>query len=135
MKHLALYRKYRPRSFKEIAGQKAIITTLRNVVKNQCINHAYIFCGSKGIGKTSIAKIFAKNINCLDPQDGEACGVCANCLAINQANVIDILEIDAASNNGVEEIRGIIDGSKYLPTQLKKKVYIIDEAHMLSNGA
>ncbi|MGL4948565.1 MAG: DNA polymerase III subunit gamma/tau [Mycoplasma sp.] len=135
MEKLALYRKYRPRNFEQIFGQQIVVKTLTNAIITNNLNHAYIFAGNKGSGKTSIAKIFAKAINCLSNQDGSPCGQCVNCLAIQENNCTDILELDAASNSGVAEIRNIIDSINYLPTQLKYKVYIIDEAHMLTTNS
>ncbi|MDE7434107.1 MAG: AAA family ATPase [Mycoplasmoidaceae bacterium] len=135
MQYVNLYRKYRPTSFKEIQGQEAIVKTLLNSIRNNTISQAYIFSGSKGIGKTSIAKIFARAINCLNPIDGDCCNECENCKLIKENKTVDIIELDAASNNGVEEVRKIIDSVNFLPAQLKYKVYIIDEAHMLTNSA
>lgn len=134
--HLALYRKFRPTTFSGIIGQEHITTTLKNQIVNQQLGHAYLFCGSRGTGKTSCAKVFAKAINCLNPlQDGSPCGECEVCQKLAQSNNIDILEIDAASNNGVDEIRDLREKIKYAPTVGKYKVYIIDEVHMLSIGA
>jgi DNA polymerase-3 subunit gamma/tau len=135
MSHLALFRKYRPKLFHEIVGQEFIVRTLTNEIKLNKVSHAYIFAGPKGIGKTTIAKIFAKAVNCLHPIDGDACNQCTNCKIINENQTTDILELDAASNNGVDEVRTIIDGIRFLPTSLNKKVYIIDEAHMLTTQA
>lgn len=135
MAYISLYRKYRPDSFNEVQGQEPIITTLLNSIKLDKIAHAYIFSGSKGIGKTSIAKIFAKAINCLNPINGDCCNKCENCQAIATNRSTDIVELDAASNNGVEEVRKIIESVNFLPSNLKYKVYIIDEAHMLTNSA
>jgi DNA polymerase-3 subunit gamma/tau len=135
MSYVALYRKYRPRNFTSVIGQDYTIRTLLNSIKFNKVRHSYIFAGPKGIGKTTIARIFAKAINCLHPIEGDACDKCANCLLINDTQTTDIVELDAASNNGVEDIRNIIDASNFLPTNLNKKVYIIDEAHMLTPGA
>lgn len=135
MEHIALYRKYRPKSFKEVIGQKPIVTILRNSIKNDKVGHAYIFAGTKGTGKTSIAKIFANAINCSNPVDGDVCSNCLICQDFNSKQTIDVIELDAASNNGVEEIRKINDNISYLPAKLNKKIYIIDEAHMLTTGA
>ncbi|WP_164979348.1 DNA polymerase III subunit gamma/tau [Malacoplasma penetrans] len=132
---IAFYRKYRPNSFNEIIGQKFIIKTLSNSIIKNKQSHAYIFSGPKGVGKTSIAKIFSKVLNCLNLKDGDCCNNCNNCNLINQNQAVDIVELDAASNNGVGEVRNIIDTINYLPSVLKYKVYIIDEAHMLSNAA
>lgn len=135
MSSIAFYRKYRPNNFSTVIGQKFIIDSLKNQVKNQNFYHAYIFSGTRGSGKTTLARIMSKAINCLNPEDGECCNKCQNCLNIINSNPLDILEIDAASNSGVEEIRKLIETINYLPSSLKKKVYIIDEAHMLSNSA
>lgn len=134
MAYMALYRKYRPTCFEDIAGQKAIIQTLKNAVIQERIAHAYLFCGPRGTGKTSIAKIFAKMINCESNSD-RPCGKCDNCLAAQQGNHSDIIEMDAASNNGVDEVRELIEKVKYAPLNGKYKVYIIDEVHMMSSGA
>lgn len=135
MSHLALYRKYRPKYFSEVIGQDFVVKTLCNSIKNNSISHAYIFSGPKGTGKTSIAKIFAKAINCNNQNNGDACGKCNNCHTIEEDNATDILELDAASNNGIDEIRKINDSVYFAPSLLKKKVYIIDESHMLTSGA
>ena len=135
MAYIALYRNYRPNSFSEVAGQKHIIKTLKNAVVNQKTSHAYVFSGQRGIGKTTIARILAKAVNCLDPINGEPCNKCSNCLAIQNNETPDIVEIDAASNNGVDEMRSLLEKVNYLPGSLNKKVYIIDEAHMLSISA
>ena len=134
MSYLALYRKYRPSNFSEVAGQKYVVEILKNAIKTQNISHAYLFSGPRGTGKTSIAKIFSKAVNCLDPIDGESCKKCKNCKYLDE-NDVDIIEIDAASNNGVDEIREIRNNVKLLPTVGKYKIYIIDEVHMLSIGA
>ena len=133
--YLALYRKYRPNDFDKVVGQDHITRTLRNQIKNDQIGHAYLFCGSRGTGKTSTAKVFARAVNCLSPKDGSPCGECEVCKALKQNNAIDIIEIDAASNNGVEEIRDLRDKVKYPPTVGRFKVYIIDEVHMLTTSA
>ncbi len=132
--YLALYRKYRPRTFGEVVGQDHIVKTLINQIKFDKISHAYLFTGSRGTGKTSTAKIFAKAINCLHPVDGSPCGECEVCKALDGTNM-DVLEIDAASNNGVDEIRDLREKVKYPPVVGKYKVYIIDEVHMLSTSA
>ena len=132
--YLALYRKYRPQTFEEVIGQKHIKQTLINQIMMDKIGHAYLFCGSRGTGKTSTAKIFAKAINCLNPQNGSPCLKCDVCQALNLNN-IDVLEIDAASNNGVDEIRDLREKVKYPPVNGKYKVYIVDEVHMLSPSA
>ena len=134
MAYQALYRKYRPDSFDGVAGQKAIVQTLINAVKQQKIAHAYLFCGPRGTGKTSIAKIFAKMLNC-EHQESAPCGSCKNCLDFQNGSHPDIIEIDAASNNGVDEVRNLIEKVKYAPMEGKYKVYIIDEVHMMSTGA
>ena len=126
----ALYRKYRPKKFSDVVGQKIIVTTLENSIKKSHINHAYLFAGPRGTGKTTIAKIFARAVNCLDYKD-EICENCENCLYSVQKECMDIIEIDAASNNGVDEIRELRNKVKILPSELKYKVYIIDEVHML----
>jgi len=132
--YLALYRKYRPQTFDEVIGQDHIVKTLINQIKTDKIGHAYLFCGSRGTGKTSTAKIFAKAINCLNPNNGSPCLKCEVCNALS-GNNIDVLEIDAASNNGVDEIRDLREKVKYPPVNGKYKVYIIDEVHMLSPSA
>lgn len=135
MAYRALYREWRPKTFTQMVGQKAIIETLRNQVIAQRIAHAYLFCGSRGTGKTSTAKILAKAINCLNPENGDPCGKCENCLRMDNEETLDIIEIDAASNNGVNEIRDLRDTVKYPPQFGKFKVYIIDEVHMLTSSA
>ena len=132
--YLALYRKYRPKTFDEVVGQDHIVKTLENQIKLDKISHAYLFTGSRGTGKTSSAKIFARAINCLNPKNGSPCGKCEVCKALTDNNM-DILEIDAASNNGVDEIRDLRERVKYPPVVGKYKVYIIDEVHMLSSSA
>ena len=133
--YLALYRKYRPGTFDGVIGQEHITTSLKNQIKNDAISHAYLFCGTRGTGKTSVAKIFAKSINCENPTNGSACGKCPTCVALNDASNLDILEIDAASNNRVDEIRELREKVKYPPVNGKYKVYIIDEVHMLTDSA
>ncbi|MEG2476232.1 MAG: DNA polymerase III subunit gamma/tau [Malacoplasma sp.] len=135
MEHFVFYRKYRPKSFKEVQGQEFIIKTLQNSIINDNLSHTYIFSGPRGTGKTSIAKIFSKALNCLSSKNGDCCNECKNCILIDKNEEVDIIEIDAASNNGVGEIRNIIDNIFYLPMVLKNKVYIIDEAHMLTSFA
>ena len=131
----ALYRKYRPKDFDSVVGQTAIVQTLKNSIINHNFSHAYMFFGPRGTGKTTMSKIFARNINCLDPKDGIACGKCEHCEVSFSKDCIDIIEIDAASNNGVDEIRELKNKISLVPSQLKYKVYIIDEVHMLSIGA
>ncbi|MBR3243764.1 MAG: DNA polymerase III subunit gamma/tau [Parasporobacterium sp.] len=135
MAYVALYRKFRPKTFEQVKGQDHIIRTLKNQIKNNRIGHAYLFTGTRGTGKTSVAKILAKAVNCLNPKDGEPCCECENCLAANQGSFMDIVEIDAASNTGVEDIRRVIEEIQYTPAKGKYKVYIIDEVHMLSMNA
>ncbi len=135
MAYIALYRSYRPTTFKEVIGQKHVVQTLKNAVMENKTSHAYIFSGLRGIGKTTVARIFAKAVNCESPIDGEPCNQCKNCLAIMQNETTDIIELDAASNNGVDQIREILEKVNFLPSFLRKKVYIIDEAHMLSTAA
>ena len=134
MAYQALYRKYRPTNFDEVVGQTHIIQTLKNAMIQNRIAHAYLFCGPRGTGKTSIAKIFAKTLNCTNSQDAP-CGVCENCKMAANGSHPDIIEIDAASNNGVDEVRNLIDKVKYAPMQGKYKIYIIDEVHMMTSGA
>ena len=131
----ALYRKYRPKDFNSVVGQDAVIKTLKNSIINHNFSHAYMFFGPRGTGKTSISKIFARNINCLNPKDGIACQECEHCKVSFSKDCIDIIEIDAASNNGVDEIRDLKNKISLVPSELKYKIYIIDEVHMLSIGA
>ncbi|WP_429948960.1 DNA polymerase III, delta' subunit [Enterococcus sp. AZ170] len=135
MAYQALYRVWRSQRFDDVVGQKAITQTLKNAIIQKKTSHAYLFTGPRGTGKTSAAKIFAKAINCKHSVDGEPCNECETCVAITEGRLNDVIEIDAASNNGVEEIRDIRDKAKYAPTQAEYKVYIIDEVHMLSTGA
>ena len=135
MAYQTLYRKYRPKSFELVYGQDTIVKTLKNIIKNKKLSHAYLFTGPRGTGKTSSAKLFAKAINCLNNKSGDACNECENCKSFNENSNPDIIEIDAASNNGVDEIRGIKNKVNLVPAMSKDKVYIIDEVHMLSIGA
>ncbi len=135
MAYRALYRQYRPRTFSEVIGQEHITTILKNQVAAGRVAHAYLFCGTRGTGKTSTAKILARAVNCLAPSGGEPCGVCAACLSSADENAVDILELDAASNNGVDDARALIEQSQYAPMQLSRRVFIIDEAHMLTGPA
>lgn len=131
----ALYRRFRPKTFNEIIGQDHITTILKNQILQSRLSHAYLFTGTRGTGKTSLAKVFARAINCLNPNDAEPCNECENCLEAMSGKAVDIIELDAASNNSVDNIRELRDKAIYLPTKLKYKVYIIDEVHMLSKGA
>lgn len=135
MSYKALYREWRPKNFEDIIGQEHITITLKNEIINKRTSHAYLFCGTRGTGKTSTAKVFAKALNCLKPKNGEPCNECEMCLKINDGLAIDVVELDAASNNGVDKIREIIEDVKYPPQEANFKVYIMDEVHMLSMGA
>ena len=129
-------RKYRPTTFETVVGQEALTQTLRNAIRTNHLAHAYLFCGPRGVGKTTCARIFAKTINCLSPNaDHEACNQCESCTAFNEQRSFNIHELDAASNNGVEDIRALIDQVRIPPQIGKYSVYIIDEVHMLSTGA
>ncbi len=135
MGYTALYREWRPRTFNDVVGQEHITTTLKNEILNDRIAHAYLFCGTRGTGKTSTAKVMAKALNCFNIQDGEPCNECEMCKKINEGLSMDVTELDAASNNGIDRIRDIIDDTKYPPQEGKYKIYILDEVHMLSGGA
>ncbi|WP_142413742.1 DNA polymerase III subunit gamma/tau [Hathewaya massiliensis] len=135
MAYTALYREWRPRSFKDVVGQHHVTVTLKNQIKNGRIAHAYLLCGTRGTGKTSTAKILAKAINCLSPEEGEPCNKCDMCKKVNSSSAIDVVELDAASHNKVEHIRDIIEDVQYPPSEAKYKVYIVDEVHMLSISA
>ena len=133
--HVALYRKYRPKIFSEIVGQKYVVEALKNQIASGKIGHAFIFTGVRGTGKTSCAKIFAKAVNCLHPVNGEPCLECDICKGIENESIFDVTEMDAASNNSVEDIRDVLNEVNYLPVMAKYRVYIIDEVHMLSPAA
>lgn len=135
MSYMALYRKWRPDRFQEVKGQEQIVTTLKNQIKHKRIGHAYLFCGTRGTGKTTIAKLMAKAVNCENPVDGSPCNECASCRAIAGGTSVNVVEIDAASNNGVDNIRQINNSVQYSPSEGRYLVYIIDEVHMLSIGA
>lgn len=135
MSRLALYRKWRPLTFRDVVEQRHVVDTLRNAMKADAVGHAYLFCGTRGTGKTTMAKIFARAINCLDPWDGDPCNVCDVCKGILEGTLLDVMEMDAASNNSVDNIRDIRDEVIYAPAVARYKVYIIDEVHMLSQGA
>ena len=135
MAYLALYRAWRPQRFKEVVGQEKTVTALCNAIKEGRLTHAYLFSGPRGTGKTSIAKIIAKAVNCENIEEGEPCNQCSSCTDINNGNFMDVIEIDAASNRGIDEIRDLREKVRVLPAQGKKKVYIIDEVHMLTTEA
>lgn len=135
MAHMALYRKWRPLTFDDVVEQRHIVTTLKNSIKNNTVSHAYLFCGTRGTGKTTLAKIFARAVNCTNPSDGNPCNECMTCKGILDGSILDVIEIDAASNNGVDDVREIKEAVMYVPAVTRYKVYIIDEVHMLSTGA
>ena len=135
MSYVALYRKWRPTTFDEIKGQDAVVTTLRNQIEANRIGHAYLFCGTRGTGKTSAAKVFAKAVNCEHPVNGNPCGECESCRSINDGTSLNVLEMDAASNNGIDDMRQIRESVVYSPTNARYKVYIIDEAHQITKDA
>ena len=133
--HKALYRVYRPKNFSDVIGQEHIVRTLKNQIENNNVGHAYLFCGTRGTGKTSTAKIFSRAVNCTNLHNDEPCNECENCREILEDKTMDVVEIDAASNNSVDDIRELRENVKYSPAKAKYKVYIIDEVHMLSQGA
>jgi len=135
MANLALYRKYRPKAFSEVIGQEHIVQTLRNAVAHALISHAYVFSGPRGSGKTTIARLLAKSVNCEKPKEGEPCNACSSCLELNEARSMDLIEIDAASNRGIDEMRALKEGIGFLPSKLRYKVFIVDEAHQLTKEA
>ncbi|MEE9260979.1 MAG: DNA polymerase III subunit gamma/tau [Dehalococcoidia bacterium] len=130
-----LYRKWRPRTFQELVGQEHVTTVLRQAVRQSRVSHAYLFCGPRGTGKTSTARVLTKALNCLDPQDGEPDNLCSQCQNLGQGRSMDLIEMDAASNRGIDEIRSIREKVHFSPVESKYKVYIVDEAHMLTEAA
>lgn len=135
MSNLVFYRRYRPKTFSEVVGQEHVIQTLINAIGSDRISHAYLFCGPRGSGKTTVARLLAKAINCENPKKYEPCNQCLSCKEINQSKAMDLIEIDAASNRGIDEIRNLRDGIAFVPTKSKYKVFILDEAHQLSKDA
>ncbi len=135
MENLVLYRKYRPKTFAEVVGQEHVVRTLTNALALGKVAHAYLFCGPRGTGKTTVARLLAKSVNCANLKESEPCNKCVSCVEINEGRALDLIEIDAASNRGIDEIRELREGIKFSPTQLKYKVFIIDEVHMLTREA
>ena len=135
MANLVLYRKYRPKTFSEVIGQEHIVRTITNAIENDLLAHCYLFSGPKGSGKTTIARLLAKRINCENPKNGEPCNKCPACLSVSHGRAIDLVEIDAASNRGIDDVRALREGIRFTPTHLKYKVFIIDESHQLSRDA
>ena len=133
--HLAIYRRWRAQTFAQIVGQKAVVQTLQNAVRTGRVAHAILFVGPRGTGKTSLARILAKAINCTNLQDGDPCDTCPSCVAIREGRALDLIEIDAASNRGIDAIRELRERINYAPTDLKRKVYILDEAHQITKDA
>ncbi len=134
---LVLYRKYRPQTFSEVIGQEHVVKTLANAISAGMVSHAYLFCGPRGSGKTTIARLLAKAVNCQNRKENEfePCNKCSSCSGINQGNAIDLIEIDAASNRGIDEIRELREGIRFVPTKSKYKVFIVDESHQLTKEA